>query len=410
MKSCGNVCHVYKSKKSSSQRTQIGAIASRVHSASLHCHAKRNCNHRRNTKIEKLHSCLMYSMVPHEQRHLCWSRADLDSYCLVFDGGIHGTPELKHPPMEPELKRPPKKKTQPAAKPHQSLPWKSLRISRGDLWVADTKDPHKGITYPASSGDAPFIRIPRKAALKITRMESIEESNKFCIALKYGYDCQRGSLLRSDQKKIFSDYKYVCMGTQPCRAKHGVRDATYHRESMPDEQWNFVVEMMKRTETALSEYVSTDAIRDLNHARRLLKFKTMAPADGCRDHSTKIFGGIAFGVDVHLACHTDQDYTYSVISIHIHGHQYSLHDRVVAYFCFPRLGIAVALRPGDILMFNPSEPHAVSSKCRHDDTVFCVSMYLKTAVVGLNDNSIGLTPSQEVMKEEYRKHILASKK
>ena len=64
--------------------------------------------------------------------------------------------------------------------------------------------------------------------------------------------------------------------------------------------------------------------------------------------------------------------------------------------------MAVALRPGDILAFNPCERHAVLSKCHDDGTVLCVSMYLKIAVVGLNDNSIKLTPRENYILEKHQ--------
>ena len=85
------------------------------------------------------------------------------------------------------------------------------------------------------------------------------------------------------------------------------------------------------------------------------------------------------------------------------NHQCGPKDRVVAYFCFPRLGIAVALRPGDLLTCNALEPYAISSRCHKSDKLLCVSMYLKTAVVGLNNNDVELTEKQEEMWEMYRK-------
>ena len=159
-----------------------------------------------------------------------------------------------------------------------------------------------------------------------------------------------------------------------------------------------------RTEIALTSFVQTDVIRDLNYARDLLKFKTMSASNTCEGYSAKIFGGVAFGVNIHLSCHTDKDYTYSIVSVHLSRHQYELDNRIVAYFYFPRLGIAVALRPGDLLVFNPSEPHAVSPRCNKDDQVYCLSMYLKTSVVGLNDNRIELSSAQESLCKEYKKH------
>ena len=115
----------------------------------------------------------------------------------------------------------------------------------------------------------------------------------------------------------------------------------------------------------------------------------------------KIFGGVAFGYQVHNAIHTDEDFSRSVVTVHVDNLHYRYLSRVVAYFCFPRIGIAVALRPGDIIIFNAQEPHAVSSRCRFDDNVFCVSVYLKTAVVGLNDNSIDLTPMQQSLFDNF---------
>ncbi len=73
----------------------------------------------------------------------------------------------------------------------------------------------------------------------------------------------------------------------------------------------------------------------------------------------------------------------------------------MAYFCFPTLGIAVALRPGDFFLFNPTIPHCLSSRCRNDDNVISVSSYLKTAVVGLNDNSLPLSDDQEALRYMY---------
>ena len=52
------------------------------------------------------------------------------------------------------------------------------------------------------------------------------------------------------------------------------------------------------------------------------------------------------------------------------------------------MAVALQLRPGDYLMFNAKEHHCLSSRCREDDQLYSISCYLKTSVVGLNDNSI----------------------
>ena len=112
------------------------------------------------------------------------------------------------------------------------------------------------------------------------------------------------------------------------------------------------------------------------------------------------FAALSFGINVHLSCHTDDNFAYSALTVHLKQHNYSIkEDSIGVYFCFPRLGMAVALRPGDILIFNPLEPHAVSSRVKKGDEVLVLSMYLKTAIVGLNDNTIELTAVQDVMSK-----------
>ena len=99
------------------------------------------------------------------------------------------------------------------------------------------------------------------------------------------------------------------------------------------------------------------------------------------------YNGLGFGINAHLRSHIDADFTMSIVQAHIDNHDYVMDDKVICYFAFPRIGVAVALRPGDFLLFNPNEPHSISSCCNREDDVYIISSYLKMAVVGLNDNS-----------------------
>lgn len=133
---------------------------------------------------------------------------------------------------------------------------------------------------------------------------------------------------------------------------------------------------------------------------------------------TNIFNGIAFGVNIHLRAHVDNDFTYSTIQVHVNEVEYGLEDKVVCYFCFPRLGVAVPMRPGDFLLINALEYHCVSSRCSDDDDVLCLSCYLKTAVVGGNDNSRTLSEMErdclgrfdEILEEENKERMEAEAK
>jgi hypothetical protein len=101
----------------------------------------------------------------------------------------------------------------------------------------------------------------------------------------------------------------------------------------------------------------------------------------------RYYNGLGFGINVFLRSHIDQDFTMSIVQAHINNHDYQVNDRIVCYFAFPQIGIAVALRPSDFLLFNLQEPHSISSCCKAGDKIFCISSYLKTAIVGLNYKS-----------------------
>jgi ectoine hydroxylase-related dioxygenase (phytanoyl-CoA dioxygenase family) len=76
--------------------------------------------------------------------------------------------------------------------------------------------------------------------------------------------------------------------------------------------------------------------------------------------------------------------------------QYQLDAPVSNYFVFAEQGVAVALRPGDMLVFNPNYNHCLSSRTStyENKDVFYNSLYLKSAVVGKNDNTIPLTQTE----------------
>ena len=70
-----------------------------------------------------------------------------------------------------------------------------------------------------------------------------------------------------------------------------------------------------------------------------------------------------------------------------------MNDNIACHFLFLEYGIAVAMRPGDVLFFNPLHYHCLSERCIEyiDEKVFVTSFYMKTSQLGLNDNDIPLS-------------------
>ena len=144
--------------------------------------------------------------------------------------------------------------------------------------------------------------------------------------------------------------------------------------------------LVKKDEAGQKGWSKRIRVKFANKPTFLTKTAILYRIKYSNETSSGIFNGIAFGVNVYLRAHIDNDFTYSVIQVHTDCTEYKIEDDVVCYFCFPRLGIAVGLKPGDFLLVNALEYHCLSSRCYTDVDLFCVSSYLKTAVVGGNDN------------------------
>jgi hypothetical protein len=124
------------------------------------------------------------------------------------------------------------------------------------------------------------------------------------------------------------------------------------------------------------------------HRHHRVKFKRMESSpSSTHKKSVRYYNGLGFGINVYLRSHIDRDFTMSIVQAHIDNQDYQVDDRILCYFAFPRIAMAVALWPGDYQLFNPQEPHSISSCCKSVDKIFCISPYLKIGVVGLNDNS-----------------------
>jgi hypothetical protein len=115
--------------------------------------------------------------------------------------------------------------------------------------------------------------------------------------------------------------------------------------------------------------------------------------------SQSIYGSLANRKNVYLNTHTDEDFFYSLTMVpSAYGlrkdiDRYRVDAEICNYFTFAEQGIAVALRPGDTLLFNQQYQHCISSctSLYENEDVFCLLLYLKSAIVGKNDNSIPLS-------------------
>jgi hypothetical protein len=113
----------------------------------------------------------------------------------------------------------------------------------------------------------------------------------------------------------------------------------------------------------------------------------------------RIWASVATSYNYMSPAHVDDDAFLTAITVSFVPKDYRNNKffygsflSVAVYMCFPEFGIAVGLRPGDVLFFNPQYYHCVSGRTNayNEDKVYVTSFYMKTMQLGLNDNSIGL--------------------
>jgi hypothetical protein len=149
-------------------------------------------------------------------------------------------------------------------------------------------------------------------------------------------------------------------------------------------------------------YMSLEVTRGFANGKKMFPYRTFPGFD--EKQSSHMYSSIASACNVCLNSHTDNDSVYGVVT-NMEADpdkQFGIDDDVSLYFTFPTLGLAVALRPGDILFFNPTLYHSVSSQCDIQKTIWCTSLYTKNAIAGGNDNSVPLDYSQKKMLDIYR--------
>ena len=186
-----------------------------------------------------------------------------------------------------------------------------------------------------------------------------------------------------------SDSKYIVIGTSPNRGgRHAKGRGT--RESMKGlEHPESVVHQklfgiwFRRVEHCVDRYLPSYLKTLVGMIGKMCGHGNMPLGN---NKYSNIWPALAVGRNVFLNVHTDEDYFWTLTTV-VTDEIPTTNSPIVLYMCFPTLGTAVGLRNGDLLMFNPLIPHCVSTRCNPNTEVYCVSMYMKSLLVGGADNS-----------------------
>jgi hypothetical protein len=251
-----------------------------------------------------------------------------------------------------------------------------------DLRVIDTIS---GARMLSSTGDTVFILIPRHDAIKDNTF--VKKTLMALHALDKG---KRAAEVRGKSRITVAedDGKYTTVGLKPRRGSTGVSE--FWPKKLGETERHVIRKLMSRCQEVAKGYLPSTEVRGLLFAQLLGGWRQISGVT-----SNPLWGSLACGKNYYLNSHVDEDFFYSLTTVASErgvqdNDRYMMEANICNYFTFAEQGIAVALRPGDMLIFNPLYHHCLSSRTAwyENDDVFCLSLYLKTAVVGQNDNRL----------------------
>jgi hypothetical protein len=179
---------------------------------------------------------------------------------------------------------------------------------------------------------------------------------------------------------------YMTPGVVPKRDDHGT--AVRALFDLEECHHPALSRYVNKCETLAMKSMSKEVTSGLNKVKLIFPYPTFP---GCRN--SPIFSSIPTAHKVCLNSHTDDDAIYGVVAnLDLDPTKIpSIDNDVSLYFSFPTLGLAIALRLGDILVFNPTIYHSISSCCNPQQNIWCPS----NAVFGGNDNLLLLENKQK---------------
>jgi len=387
------VAYVPKSSKStSSQRVQACSVVSKVKYDQASSKSKAKMDRRAYEKEKKQRHHLEHVVVP--SKYPKCTIEEVNDSIVFADGGDIANPRIQPKPNNPKDK-----------------PVTILQICNGDLYVPKNhmNDPEKGLTiFVEGGGNKPFILVPRFHALKRNALHNNMEKSVLLFEAFEEVEKVNTSEERGSEKEIMLDEgrRHICVGSKVYRAAKGVNEYHHSMAKIDEKYQEIIYRYIKGVEQSFNEWVDTDIVRQVHDAMQLVSAKAFAiPKIG----KTQIYSAFASGMNAYLNAHTDSDFTLGAVSLHT-KHSYQYDDGILGYFVFPLRSLAVPLRQGDLLFFDSKEPHMLSSRCKNEDNIYAVSLYLKSNIMGLNNNSLPLSSDQQYMATMYNQYNSAHKK
>ena len=211
------------------------------------------------------------------------------------------------------------------------------------------------------AGNTVFVLVPRHVAI-----HKAMHVNKTLSSL-YAMDKAKAAAEEQGKRRIAvaeDGGKYTTIGLKPYRGSSSIRESWPKKLRQDDRDQ--IIKLMTGCKEVAKGYLPPGALWGLRVAKVLGDWPEISGGP-----VQSLYGSLASGKNVYLNMHTDEDFFYSLTTVgSTYGvrhdiDRYSMDAVPSNYFMFAEQGIAVALRPGDMLLFNPQYQHCISSRTSH---------------------------------------------
>ena len=194
------------------------------------------------------------------------------------------------------------------------------------------------------------VKVPRGKSNHPNRRP---KANVRCDALRKFIQARKKSIVRGKGKLVLGG-DYACGGAVPCRNKDTIKFFQFEKAIM--KEFRFANRLFK-------ECMESNTLRAIEE-----KIMTVAP-HLLETKMDTMHTSLGAGLNVFLSQHTDADAVFSIVAVHCSDPRcltpegyYKLDAEIACYFVFGETGKAIALRPGDYLIFNTLEVHSISRR------------------------------------------------
>jgi len=237
-----------------------------------------------------------------------------------------------------------------------------------------------------------FVQVPRQQVLYNTSSAHADIQCLKSLLLKHQHRSKRGT------KRNGLSLMYATLGAHCQRYKSGIHIKKIHQCCQND--YAHLKKMVARVELFSRMFLPFGLLSTLKEMKKMCGRTACLDSSGVENEKC-IWASIATSYNYVSPAHTDEDAFLSCLTVSYvpigNGNKkyfYKLDMPVAVYFCIPEFNIAVGLRPGDVIFFNPLHYHCVSQRTEDyaADEIFVTSFYMKSKQLGGNDNNLDKFP------------------